>query len=403
MREILPKIKFVVLCLIAFLIPGHIAFTPICIVAYIALWLLEGNLGYKVKTWYKNKYALLFSGFYILYLLWLIRTPDLQSGVFNVQVKLSLGIFPFLFASEGETTPNRQRLFMLSFISGCIFNGLICLTYAVWKYFTLHVYEFTYSQLSLFLHPSYYTMYIDMALLFIFHIVTTDKMNIKKREKTGLLFVALFLLFLVMLLQSKAGWACTILLVVAILVRLFMNKTYRKFAIIVFAGSMAIAAVTYYTMITHQRSRINVVEVLASSGKMDSTSAESTQARYYIWKAAKQVIFQQPVIGYGTGQAWKKLQEQYGVDKFTGPAKKMLNAHNQYIQTAIDTGLIGLLYFVVCLILPLIKAIKERRFVYGVFIGIFIINMLVESMLEQQSGTIFYGIFNSLLMFNFVI
>jgi len=403
MRQLIPKLKFAVLCLIAFLIPGHIFFTPICIVAFILLWLLEGNLGQKVKVWYKNKYALLFSGFYILYLLWLFRTPDLQSGIFNIQVKLSLGIFPFLFASEGETSPERQRLFMWSFISGCLFNGVICLSYAVWKYLTLHVYEFTYSQLSLFLHPSYFTMYIDMALLFIFHMVTTEKMNIKKTEKTGLLIVALFLLFLVMLLQSKAGWACTILLILAILIRLFMDKTYRKFAIIVFAGAIAIAGITYFTMITKERSRLNVAQTLFATGRMDSTSAESTQARYYIWKAAKQVIIQQPIIGYGTGQAWKKLQEQYATDKFTGPAKKMLNAHNQYLQCAIDMGIIGLLYMLVCLFLPLIKAIRERRFTYGVLLGILIINMLVESMLEQQAGTMFYGIFNSLLMFNFVI
>jgi len=403
MREIIPKIKFGVLCLIAFLIPGYIFFTPICIIAYILFWLLEGNFGQKVNAWRKNKYALLFSGFYILYLLWLIRSPDLQSGLFNIQVKLSLGIFPFMFASEAEASPTKQRIFMWAFIAGCIIKGLVCIALAIWKYYTLGIYEFTYSQFSWAVHPSYYTMYIDMALLFIFQMITTDKMHIKRKEKAGLLLAALFLLFIIMLLQSKAGWACTVLLVVTILVRLFINKTYRKFAIIVFTGSIAIAAVTYFTMITKQRSRINVVELLASSGKMDSTSAESTQARYYIWKAAKQVILQQPIIGYGTGQAWKKLQEQYAADNYTGPAKKMLNAHNQYLQCAIDTGIIGLLYMIVCLVLPLIKAIKERRFVYGVFIGIFIINMLVESMLEQQAGTMFYGLFNSLFMFTFVI
>jgi O-antigen ligase len=403
MREILPKIKFAVLCLVAFFIPGHIFFTPACIILYILLWVAEGNLLQKVNAWRKNKYALLFTGFYLLYVLWLLRTPDLPTGLLNLQIKLSIGIFPFLLASEGETSYGRQRVFMLAFISGCVVKGLICLGIAIWKYYALGKYEFTYSQLSWGLHPSYFNMYNDLALLFIFHLITSEKMNIKRKEKISLLVVAVFLLFLILLLQSKAGWLCTIFLLAAVLIKLFISKVYRKFAIIVFLGCIATATVTYYTMITQQRSRINSLQSLLSSGKMDSTSAESTQARYFIAKAAKQVIIQQPLIGYGTGQAWVKLQEQYEKDRYTGPLKKQLNAHDQYLQCAIDIGLIGLAYMVICLILPLFKAIKEKRFVYGVFICIFIINMFVESMLEQQSGTIFYGFFNSLLMFNFVI
>lgn len=403
MRTLIPSIKFYVLCLIAFLIPGYIRLTPLCIVLYLLLWLLDGNIAGKVKAWYKNKYALLFSGFYLLYVLWLLRSPDLASGIFNLQVKLSIGIFPFMLVSEDKTSPEKQRIFIWAFISGCVFNGTICLIYAIWKYFAHGIYEFTYSQLSLFLHPSYFTVYIDLALLFILHLLTSDKPGIHKREKAGLIVISLFLLFLIILLQSKAGWACTILIIAAILIKLFIDKRYRKFAIAVFLGCIGISAITYYTMITSQRSRINIIETLASSGKMDSTSNESTQARYYIWKAAKEIIAQHPIIGYGTAQAWGKLQEQYAKDKYTGPSKKMLNAHNQYLQCTIDVGLIGLFYMLACFILPLIKAIREKRFIYGAFICIFLINMLVESMLEQQAGTMFYGLMNSLLMFNFVI
>jgi len=403
MSSIISKIKFYLLVLIAFFIPGYIFLTPLCIVLFILAWVLEGNLKQKVNAWWKNKYALLFSGFYLLYVLWLAFTPDLQTGLFNIEVKLSLGIFPILLAYEGKFSDEKQNKLMWAFISGCAVNGIICLVHAIWKYYILGIYQFTYSQFSMFLHPSYYSMYIDLALLFIFYRAASSQINISVKGKAGLVFIAIFLLILLILLQSKAGMICTVLLLGSFLVKLFMNKTYRKAAIITLLGCIAIAAGTYYSLVTKQHSRFNMIETLAASGKMDSTSSESTQARFFISKAAKEVIAEKPFLGYGTGQAWGKLQEQYKKDGYTGSSKHMLNAHNQYLQCIIDTGFIGLICMLGCFIIPLIKAVREKRFVYGSFLCILLINMFVESMLEQQAGTMFYGLFNSILMFNFVI
>ncbi len=405
MRQLIPKIKFVLLALIVFSLSCYIYITGLFIVLFAITWVLEGNFAQKLNAWRKNTYALLFTGFYILYALWLLRSPpsNWQSGDFNLQVKLSMGIFPFMLVSEGEFTSNKKQILMWAFISGCFINGLICFGHAIWKYYALGIFEFTYSQFSWFLHPSYYTMYLDLALLFIFYMVTSPEIGTKRKEKIALIFISFFLLLLIIMLQSKAGWMCTLLLIAILLVKLFMNKTSRKLSVMVFLGCIVIGASAYYGVIAHSYLRLNIFQTLWSTGKMDSTSGESTQARYYIWKAGKQLVAEQPLIGFGTGQAWGKLQQQYTKDKYTGPLIKQLNAHNQYLQCAIDLGIIGLLYMIICFILPFIKAIKEKRFIYGMFISIILINIIFESMFEQQSGTIFYGLFNSLLMFNFVI
>ncbi|HXB11537.1 MAG TPA: hypothetical protein VNZ45_06100, partial [Bacteroidia bacterium] len=87
----------------------------------------------------------------------------------------------------------------------------------------------------------------------------------------------------------------------------------------------------------------------------------------------------------------------------TGAEKERLNAHNEYLESAVELGIGGFFCLLACLLLPLYKSIKEHRFVYLMFLIIVILNFLTESMFETQGGTIFYGLFNSLLMFNFVI
>ena len=402
MHPIFTKIKFVLLALIVFFIPCYLFqnhnLAPLCIILFSVAWVLEGKLIEKFNSWRRNKYALLFTGFYLLYALGLLYTSDLKSGEFTLQVKLSMGIFPLLLVSDGELAENKKRILMWAFISGCVIKGLYCLGYASWNYYATGVAEFSYSKFSEPLHPSYYTMYINLALLFIFYMVTSAKQIIGRKEKIGLLFIALFLLFLIIRLESKAGWITTGLLFIALLIKLFSIKTYRKVAIAISCAGLAVIV-----LLNHGVSRFTMVKTLMASGKMDSTSGESTQSRYYAWKAAKQLIAEKPLIGYGTGRSWEKLQDQYLKMGYIGPQIKKINAHNQYLETAIDIGLVGLLYMILCFILPLIYAIRKKQFIYGAFLCILLLNIVVESMFEQQAGTLFYGVFNSLLMFNFAI
>ena len=74
-----------------------------------------------------------------------------------------------------------------------------------------------------------------------------------------------------------------------------------------------------------------------------------------------------------------------------------LNTHNQYLQTTIALGMVGFIILVLSLLAPLVQAIKKRNQLYVLFLLLFIINILVESMLETQAGVIFFAFFNSLI------
>ena len=75
-----------------------------------------------------------------------------------------------------------------------------------------------------------------------------------------------------------------------------------------------------------------------------------------------------------------------------------LNAHNQFIQTFISIGVLGFLTLLASIIIPMIYAIKRNNMIYVFFLLLFFINILVESMLENQAGVVFYAFFSSFLL-----
>jgi hypothetical protein len=60
-------------------------------------------------------------------------------------------------------------------------------------------------------------------------------------------------------------------------------------------------------------------------------------------------------------------------------------------------GLPGIATLLLMLILPMIAAFRNRYFLYFVFLLLFSLNILSESMFEIQAGVIWYAFFNIVL------
>jgi O-antigen ligase len=78
-------------------------------------------------------------------------------------------------------------------------------------------------------------------------------------------------------------------------------------------------------------------------------------------------------------------------------SEQRLNAHNQYLQTTVALGVIGLLVLILILLLPALQAYRQNNFPYFVFLVLLGFNLLFESMLETQAGVVFYAFFNVVL------
>jgi len=83
------------------------------------------------------------------------------------------------------------------------------------------------------------------------------------------------------------------------------------------------------------------------------------------------------------------LNKTYKEKNYTYILDRQLNCHNQYLQTCLTIGLLGIISLLTLLIYPFLKAIKEKDTLAILFIVIIILNMLVESMLEVRAGANF--------------
>jgi O-antigen ligase len=67
------------------------------------------------------------------------------------------------------------------------------------------------------------------------------------------------------------------------------------------------------------------------------------------------------------------------------------NAHNQFLETATQTGIFGVASLMLILFVPLAEAIKRNKGLLFLIVSIVFINMLFESLLVRLAGVLFIG------------
>jgi O-antigen ligase len=126
--------------------------------------------------------------------------------------------------------------------------------------------------------------------------------------------------------------------------------------------------------------------------------------RLAIWKCSADIIKHHWLFGVGTGDVQDSLQQSYENRKFYFASRyNRYNAHNQYIQIALATGVVGLLLLLSCIIYPIWCYKKRfRGNLYLLFILIFAFICFSESILEASKGIIWYSFFNSIFAFGYL-
>lgn len=381
----LRKAIVVLLALVAFSLPFKFLVNLFIVLAFVA-WLFS-NPFKKLFTKTKNTPVLLaILIFYLLHLIGLVYTDNMGEGLFSLEIKVSMLIFPLLFYTEKFT--ERQYLFFFkSFIVGTLLCCLLCLSRATFLYLSTHENNFYYEGLSWFQHPSYLAMYVTFCCA----VLLLTSMFSKKVTYISIVFFTLF----VFLLSSKTGIIIHFIMLVFCVASLFLKgKNYFKIIGTSLVGLVVCIGVLFFIPQVKQRF-IGASDALQSSS-IDKSSTESTTVRMLIWNEAIQICKQHPLLGVSPGNANDVLFEGYQKDGLIGAYEKKLNAHSQYFQIAIGLGLVGLLSLFSLLVVPLLA---NRNKVVFLFVGITTLNFLTESMFQAMAGCIFFGYFYGLICF----
>ena len=82
----------------------------------------------------------------------------------------------------------------------------------------------------------------------------------------------------------------------------------------------------------------------------------------------------------------------------TGALAKKLNAHNQYLQTFIGTGILGFVLLLIMTLFLIIYSFFKKNYILMLFSILISFNFMVESMLQSQAGFIFFTFFLCLFL-----
>ena len=389
------KCHYILATLVAFSIPLA-KFTPFFIGLLLFNWLVEGDLQEKFKQAFKNKFAVLFGSFFFIHIVGLLYTSNLDSGLFDIEVKLSLIIFPLVLSSKPLSNKQVKYVFK-AFIIGLIYASFYMLSRALSFYYVYGENTFYYGKLAGYIHTSYISMYLNFAivwLLFRLFIKENDEKLINKITIVGV--ITLFSIMII-LFASKSGIAT--LLLIGLGLNLYFIYYRRKY-LVAFVGLVLLAGGIFSVvhLVPQVMNRVNnFVQEIDSEN--NNEMGGSTENRIQIWKSSNLIISKNLLLGVGTGDVKEALQGQYKKNGFQNALKRNLNAHNEYYQVFISLGIVGFILLLMSMIYPLAISFKHNNYTYLFFLLIVMLNFLTESILETQAGVVFYAFFNSLLCF----
>ncbi|MDC1203379.1 O-antigen ligase family protein, partial [Crocinitomicaceae bacterium] len=129
---------------------------------------------------------------------------------------------------------------------------------------------------------------------------------------------------------------------------------------------------------------------LESFESKNNPSTESNTSRLLMWSTSIDVFKEFPFAGVGTGDyddVLTKKNESYGN---SGVAMHRYNSHNQFLNTMVQLGLLGLVVLIM-LFLNGFKMAYQQKNIIGLFtLSCFFLNFLFESFIESQAGIILF-------------
>ena len=312
----------------------------------------------------------------------------------EIGIKLSFLIFPLLALITPSLAKDEARKIQDAFITGCFVFMAITVSHAVWVV-VQHPdwYYFTYDRLSWYVHPTYAATYQAMALFLLVH-KGMNNQYVAGRKLLHVLAITLLLAFIV-LLSSKAGYLCT-LIVVFYSIYLAYQRGIRT-AKIALPATIAIAL--FISMIvglpaTSERVKTAVedIRVNESSDTANDTAiavhTSSTSMRLITWSASWSLLCENP-FGTGTGDTQPQLNSLYDQQGERYAASRQFNAHNQFLQTGAEIGWPGLA--VLLIILGAVWILGRSQPAAQLFVMLCALNFLFESFLEVQAGIVFFS------------
>jgi len=384
LKKYLPRITLSILMVIAFSMPIHLRIIPVLIILFVVSNLIDGVIN---RTLVFNNKTFVITGilFYLMHLASVYYSKYRGAAWFDMEVKLSLIVFPIIFLFKNPFIIERKKWVLNSFVVGSIVSSFIMLLFAYSRFDGNNSYVFYYVELGLF-HPSYMSMYFIFAILIIIRMIDRD---IKKLSTRIIAYITIiFLLVLIFQLQSKAGILSIIFISIYYLIFAFIRSNP-----ILLRTSFLVLAVSLSLIFIEKENRLQGMARSVETIKKEGQASGSTGVRYSMWVITSQDLKNHWLTGVGAGDIKPELFIIYKEKGLTEAIKGNFNIHNQYLETFYGQGIVGISLLLSLLFLGLREALRRKELILSGFIILITLSFGPESMLNTQMGVVFFSFF----------
>jgi hypothetical protein len=260
----------------------------ICQFVLLGNWLLEGNFAEKWHTIKTRKGLLIFLTIYLVHLIWLFNSSDLNYAFKDLRIKLPLLILPLIIA-----TSKPLKEFKLNILLNC-FTGAVFITTLI---STAVLYQWIDKPITDRRDISLFISHIRFSLLIVLVIVIQSYRvlhSMPKLKKIHFLYLALIIWFLIFLMWLQGLTGLVVLAIsVFILLIIYLRKikyTFLKVGLTLFVCALPtfiilyliVAVQKYYEVDQVNKSKLPLT-TLNGNPYLHNTLNKSIENGHYIW------------------------------------------------------------------------------------------------------------------------
>lgn len=347
----------------------------------------------------RNKLLWLFCSLYFVNLFSLIQSENLGYATDILVRKLPLLLLPIIVATSPRLTPKHIHYILVAYVASLFAVSLFI--YREGLAVLLNRNDLTDLVRLVPMHRPYLGMFCAFAIVALLYLTTVFK---RKTVQVVTIILAVYFAFYIYVIYSKMVVIALGIVFLAVTFT-FISKKLNTYVAV--SGAILILIASGITLNSNERfstvyQKISTFEDF-SYDEYDVHLVSSINIRYINWGCSLHILQQGSnwITGLGLGNVQDKLQDCYK-DRNPWIYEQKQNAHNEYLEEALRTGIVGLIILIFCFAVPLGLSIYYNNYFYLSFILLFALCSVTESLLSRQAGIMFYAFFNSLFAFNFL-
>jgi O-antigen ligase len=244
------------------------------------------------------------------------------------------------------------------------------------------------------MHPAYFSSLVVMALLGAFWLQWHKKL-------TGWWIWLLQAWLLVFMMLISARMSVLAFAISAVLLSLYLGWQAGNKRVVAASlmGAPLFALAVFW--ILPERLQQRFTELSQLSYQIDApllTDFTGLTIRLAEWSGVQTALHDHWLIGHGTGGGKAALQEAYQKIGFEVGLQYGYNAHNQFLETALHNGLIGVLLLLMVFITAFWHAFRRKNWLAMWLLLYFFMCIQTESMLVRHRGVLFMALYLSLCL-----